>query len=102
MNHQVFTLLGFAQKAGKIVSGETGCTAAIKHKKALLVIFSADAAESTKTQIKFLCRQNKIECREWGSKIDLGNSIGKSPRAVLAVTEKGFASAILKILMSSV
>ncbi|MGI6678863.1 MAG: L7Ae/L30e/S12e/Gadd45 family ribosomal protein [Dehalobacterium sp.] len=100
--NRVFTLLGFAQKAGKVVSGETGSTAAINQKKAFLVILSEDATDSTKKRIKFLCRHNEIQCREWGSKIDLGNSIGKSPRAVVAVLEQGFADAILKSLMASV
>jgi len=99
MNHKVLTLLGFAQKAGKVVSGETGCTAVIKQKKAFLVIVSEDASDNTKKQIKSLCQTNGIDCLEWGSKIDIGISIGKSPRSVIGVLEKRFADAIREILV---
>lgn len=99
MNHKVLTLLGFAQKAGKIVSGETGCTASIKQKKAFLVIVSEDASDNTKNLIKSLCQTNRINCVEWGSKIDIGISIGKSPRAAIGVMEKRFADAIREVLI---
>ncbi|MGI6684819.1 MAG: L7Ae/L30e/S12e/Gadd45 family ribosomal protein [Bacillota bacterium] len=96
MNHKALTLLGFAQRAGKIVSGETGCVASIKQRKTFLVILAEDASDNTKNQIKPLCQIYGIQCLEWGSKIDIGNSIGKSPRAVIGILEKSFADAIRK------
>lgn len=94
MNHKALNLLGFAQKAGKIVSGETGSIASIKNKKAFLVIISEDASDNTKNLIKSLCQTHGIDCLERGSKIDLGISIGKSPRSVIGILEKGFSDAI--------
>lgn len=99
MKHKALTLLGFAQKAGKIVSGETGSVASIKNKKAFLVIISEDASDNTKNHIKSLCQTNGIECLERGSKIDIGISIGKSPRSVIGVLEKRFSDAIREELV---
>lgn len=98
MNHKVLTLLGFAQRAGKIVSGETGCEAAIRQKKAFLVIVSEDASENTKNQIISLCKHFQVSCLVWGSKINIGVSIGKSPRATIGILDKGFADEIRKML----
>ena len=96
MNHnKALNLLGFDQRAGKIISGEA-CTAFIKQKKVFLIILAQDASDNTKNQIIPLCRQYKIPFLELGSKIDLGISIGKSPRAVIGVLEKNFADAIWK------
>lgn len=98
MNHKVLTLLGFAQRAGKIISGETGCISSIKQKKTFLVIIPEDASDNTKKLIISLCNYNGIECLEWGSKIDIGISIGKSPRAVISVMDKRFADAIRELI----
>jgi len=101
MSHKVLTLLGFAQRAGKIVSGEAGVSASIKQKKTYLVLIAQDASDNTKEQIKSLCHAFGVHCVEWGSKIDIGLSIGKSPRAVIGVMEKSFAEAIGKLLDES-
>lgn len=97
MINKIQTLLGFAQRAGKLISGENGCVSSIKKGKVFLVIIAADASQNTKSLFNSLCSSHKILCLEWGSKNDLGTAIGKSPRATVAIIDKHFAEQIAKL-----
>lgn len=83
------TLLGFASRAGKLVSGENTCKA--KSKQIQLVILSEDAREDTK---RFFANRYKGRCYSLGTRYELGVAIGKSPRTVIGVTERQFAKSI--------
>lgn len=98
MSGKIKTLLGFAQKAGKIVSGEEGCKNCLKQGKAFLIIVSQDASETTKSSMRFITSLNGIDYAEWGSKDALGLIIGKSPRSSVAVLDQHFAREIGKLL----
>lgn len=102
MNHKISTMLGFAQKAGKLVSGENGCEVAIKKGETNLIIISEDASHNTKIKIKTLCSSYNIRHIEWGWKNHIGQSIGKSPRAVIGVVDKKFAEHIWKLYLSTI
>ena len=95
---KVISLLGFAQKAGKVTSGEEGVSGAVKSHKAKLVLLAADAAENTKKNYLRQCARHHITCEELLTKEELGSGIGKIQRAVLAVTDESFAKAILELL----
>ena len=49
---RVFTMLGFAQKAGKVFSGDATVEAKISKRGASLVIVASDAPENTKRKMK--------------------------------------------------
>ncbi|MGI6065033.1 MAG: L7Ae/L30e/S12e/Gadd45 family ribosomal protein [Bacillota bacterium] len=102
MKGRVEVLLGFAQKAGKIVTGEVGCKKSIKQGKAYLLIISMDASDNTKKEMRFLSSAYGIPYVEWGTKQMLGLSTGRSPRAAAAVLDQQFASAIGKLLSGSI
>lgn len=88
-------LLGLAMKAGKIISGEEACMRGFK-KKIYLVIVAKDASLNTTNTFKNKCAFYNIPLRLTGTKEELGMSIGKTFRAVLAVRDKEFAVALLK------
>ena len=48
-------MLGLAQRAGKLVSGDETCEITIKSNKCCLVIVSLDASEKTKKKFKDMC-----------------------------------------------
>ena len=48
-------MIGLAQKAGKIVSGEFATEKAVKTGKAALVIVAGDASENTKKMFTNMC-----------------------------------------------
>ena len=100
MNHhdRILSLLGLAKKAGRIASGGFLSEEAVKSQKAQLVIVSDDASENTAKKFRDMCAFRNIPCRAYADMETLGRSIGCEDRSVLAVTDRGFAQSILKLL----
>ncbi len=48
---KVLSLLGIAQKAGRVVSGEFSVEKAVKEGKACLVLVAKDASDNTKKNV---------------------------------------------------
>jgi len=91
-------MLGFAQRAGKLTSGEQGCEANVKRGKAKLLILSEDATDGTKKKFTNMCTHYKIPLQMFGNKIKLGIAVGKSPRSTMVIEDLDFAKGILKLL----
>lgn len=94
------SLLGFAQRAGQLVSGETAVELAVSRNKARLVILALDASENTVDRFEALCSRKSVPFRRAATKERLGNAIGRSPRASLAVLDPRFAGPIAESLRS--
>lgn len=92
---RIYTFLGFAQKAGKLASGENTVEAKMKDKGAKLVIVAEDAPEHTKERFQRLADRFQAEFMLFGEKNRLGQSIGKSPRNVVLISDKNFAKQIV-------
>ena len=95
---RIFSMIGMAMKAGKVVSGEFATEKAVKTGKAFLVVVSAAASDNTKKMFRNMCSFYGVPMYIYGSKEDLGHSMGKEFRASLAVTDEGFAKSIKKRL----
>ncbi len=95
-NDRILSMLGLAAKGGNLLSGEFQTDKAIKEGKAHLVIVATDASDNTKKDFRDACNFYKVPYRERGTKEELGRSIGKEYRAMVAVTDEGFAKAILR------
>ena len=95
---KVYTLLGFAQKSGKIISGTNTVESMIGKPDTKLVILADDSSDSFRKHLVFKC--NNVEQRYvvFGTKDELGNAIGKSQRAVIIVKDNNIANAISDIL----
>lgn len=99
MNQQkLMSILGLAQKAGKVVSGDFAVQGAIKSGKAKLLIIAADASESTKKEYQYLAASRNIESYCFLSKEQLGGAIGKALRAAVVITDEGFTKPIILTL----
>lgn len=98
MSDKFSTMLGFAQRAGKIVSGESAAQAALKKNKGNLIIIAQDASQRTKDSYQKLGSRNNVPCRETGTQYELGRIIGRSPRSVIVVMDEGFAKTLLENL----
>lgn len=99
--NRVLAMVGMAMKAGKIVSGEFATEKAVKTGKAFLVIVSEAASENTKKMFRNMCTYYEVPMYTYGTKEELGHSMGKEFRASLAVTEEGFAKSIEKRLIEA-
>ena len=93
---KIYSLLGLCQKAGKIVSGEVACEASIKNKTAKLLLLAEDASENTKKKFQNSSAYYHIPICVLGNKERIGVALGKESRAILAITEEGFAKSILQ------
>ena len=96
--NKVFSMIGMATKAGKTVSGEFATEKAVKTGTAWMVIVSEAASENTKKMFRNMCTFYEVPMFVYGTKEDLGHSMGKEFRASLAVTDEGFAKSIEKRL----
>ena len=92
---KALAMIGLAQKAGKIVSGEF---ATEKTGKAALVIVAGDASENTKKMFTNMCAFYEVPVYIYSDKETLGHAIGKQFRASLAVVDEGFRNTIEKHL----
>lgn len=96
MVNKVYSMLGIAEKAGKIVSGEFSTEKAIKSGKACLVILASDASGNTRKHFSDMCTYRDIPVFTYGNKGELGHAIGKEMRVNLAITDRGLADSIRK------
>lgn len=92
----VLGTLGLAMRAGRLVSGEFMTENAVKSQRASLVVLAQDVSENTRKKFQNMCKYYEVPIREYSTKDELGHSLGKEFRASLAVTDEGFAQAILK------
>lgn len=88
------SLLGMATRAGKTVNGNDTVEKTIREGKAKLVIVACDASDNTKKKFTDKCTYYNTELLFAGDKEILGKFVGKEFRAVVAVTDEGFAKAL--------
>lgn len=96
-NDKILGLLGLAQRAGKIESGEEMVVEAIRRHKAKLVIVASDASQNTREKILNKGQYYQVPVAIELSTDELSQAIGKM-RKVIAVCEKGFANKIKELL----
>ena len=83
-------LLGLAQRAGRVISGEEQVIKAIQTNKAKLVFLAKDAGANLTKQVTDKSKYYDIEVSTVFSTLELSAAIGKS-RKVLAITDTGFS-----------
>jgi len=97
-NDRILSMIGLAERSRNVVSGEFSTDKAIKDGKARLVIAGRDASDNTKKAFRNSCAYYRIPYYEYATKEELGHGMGKELRAVLAITDEGFAGSIKKLL----
>lgn len=99
LNNQqrVLNLLGLAQRAGRLISGEELVVEAIRKQEARLVFLAQDAGPNSRKKITDKSNTYQIEVVEAFSTLELSSAIGK-PRKVIAVTDAGFAKKMRSIM----
>ena len=95
---KVLSMIGMAQKAGKVASGEFSTEKAVKTGKAAMVIVAEDSSDNTKKMFSNMCEFYQVPVYFYSNKEELGHAIGKQFRASLAVLDEGFKNTIEKHL----
>ncbi len=96
MQDRTLAMLGLAEKARKVVSGEFSVEKAVKCGSAWLVIVAEDASDNTKKMFTNMCEFYECDLVFYGTKDDLGAAIGKQFRASVAITDENLALALKK------
>ena len=94
--NKILGLLGLAEKAGKVRSGEFSTEKAVKSGKAGLVIVSEESSDNTKKMFRNMCTYYKVPIYLFGTKDELGHAMGQEFRASLSVEDAGFAKSMVE------
>ncbi len=97
--NKIYGMLGLAKRAGKIISGESGCKDSIRFGSSHLVIIAEDTGANTKKSITDSCAYYGVPYYEIGTMQQNGHAVGNSFNAVLSVTDAGFAKAIEECIL---
>lgn len=97
-SNQWISLLGLANRARKITSGEELTIKEIRSGKAKLILLSADASVNTAKKITDKCNSYQVPFRIVENRQILGAAIGKESRVVIAVLDNGFAKKLKSLL----
>ncbi|KON89048.1 50S ribosomal protein L7 [Sporosarcina globispora] len=97
-SNQWMSLLGLANRARKITSGEELAVKEIRNGKAKLVLLSADASANTAKKVTDKCKSFGVPYKLIQNREMLGQAIGKEARVVVAVLDAGFAKKLLTLL----
>ncbi|MEH7110928.1 YlxQ family RNA-binding protein [Neobacillus niacini] len=96
--NQWMSILGLANRARKIISGEELSVKEIRNGKAKLVLLSADASANTTKKITDKCKSYEVPFKLVEDRHLLGHAIGKEARVVVAVLDDGFAKKLITLL----
>ncbi|RLQ95924.1 YlxQ family RNA-binding protein [Falsibacillus albus] len=95
------SLLGLANRARKIISGEELVLKEVKNGRAKLVLLSKDASQNTSKKILDKCHYYRTPVKMVENRDDLGQAIGKQARVAVAVIDEGFAKKLALLLDES-
>ncbi|HFI0087139.1 YlxQ-related RNA-binding protein [Streptococcus sp. A34] len=94
---KILNLLGLAQRAGRLISGEELVVDAIRKQQAKLVFLANDAAGNLSKKITDKSHTYQVEVVTAFSTLELSAAVGKA-RKVLAVTDAGFTKKMRSIM----
>ncbi|NLT12113.1 MAG: 50S ribosomal protein L7ae [Clostridiaceae bacterium] len=92
--NRVLSFIGLAAKAGRIIAGFDSVSISIGQKTAKLVIIARDTSPGTARKIESLCIKEHVPVYRFFDKNSLGDALGKSPKAIVAVMDENFAREI--------
>lgn len=93
---KILNLLGLANKAGKIVSGEDSVIKALQQKKAKIVFVASNSSSNTLDNFDKKCFFYDVPvCFDYSDDA-LSKAIGKT-RRIIAITDQGFYEALKMI-----
>jgi len=95
---QILTLLGFAKKANKLVTGSNAVLRSVLYGESYLVIVNEDAGKSVKDKFRRICSENEVKFYVLGDSKEFSKATGEENKVIYSVTEEGFAKKISTIV----
>jgi ribosomal protein L7Ae-like RNA K-turn-binding protein len=97
MNSKILNLLGLANRAGFIVTGEESVELALSRQKLKIVFVANDASSRTVDKFVKKCYFYKVVCSLDFSSEELSSALGKF-RKIVGLTDQGFYVALEKLM----
>ncbi|GEK90894.1 YlxQ-related RNA-binding protein [Alkalibacterium kapii] len=94
---RALNLLGLAQRAGKLISGEALVLQSVRSNQAKIVCLASDAGSNTSKQFLNKCEYYKIPLVTRFTREELSHALGKD-RTVCALIDDGFMHSLQKLL----
>ncbi|AQS59338.1 L7Ae/L30e/S12e/Gadd45 family ribosomal protein [Desulforamulus ferrireducens] len=98
MQGSFFHLLGLCQRAGKVASGDQAVRDNLHKGKVKLLLVATNTSERIKKDYLRMAEQKKIPVSLAFTKEELGQAMGKSPRAAVAILDDNFARGMAGLL----
>ncbi len=93
----ILTLMGFAQKAGKLAGGDAAVENFLEKDRLALLILSDELSEQRKADWQQQAQLHGIESMTLhATKLEMGLAVGMSPRGIIGIMDRNMAEAILK------
>ena len=96
---KALNLLGLAQRAGKLVTGEEFVINDVRADKMKLVFVATNASDNTRKKLTDKCSYYEVPCVLEFSQEELSHAIGKH-RMICGVTDAGFAKKLKELIQS--
>ncbi|TVP92585.1 YlxQ-related RNA-binding protein [Alkalibacterium sp.] len=94
---RALNLIGMAQRAGQLTSGESLVLKAIRSGQAKLVVLASDASDNARKQFLNKCEYYDVVIDTSFSREEISHALGKE-RTVCALLDKGFVHSLQKLL----
>ena len=100
MKTRVLNMLGIANKAGKIVSGEDSVINGLQKRIVKIVFVASDASSATLDKFERKCFYYHVDYNTSFTSDELSKAIGRC-RKIVGITDQGICDAIKKIMEES-
>src|SRR6056297_1067750 len=97
--NKVYSLIGFAKKAGRLKVGYNACLSEIERNKEILCIIANDASDNTKKKIIRKCINKEVVFFEFGDREKMGKLLRKEYVSVICMINKDFIKPVEKYLV---
>jgi predicted RNA-binding protein YlxR (DUF448 family) len=99
LRERIIGYIGLANRAGKVISGGSMVTDALRSKvKPGLVLVALDVSEAIGEKIVTLAGVHGIACEKVMTKVEFGAILGKAPRSAVAVKSSGFVRQLVQVI----
>ena len=99
MSDKILNMLGLMRRANAIQIGETNTGAAVRGGKAKLLLLAADASDNARSRAEGFARGRSVLTVPLPyTKEEISASVGVNGCSMAAVTDMGFANALMKAL----
>lgn len=99
MRQRIYSYIGFAVRARKVVFGKERIRAYIRSpREKKLIVIAEDASERTKRDVTLRCERKKVPYVVMFKKEELGRLLGKPEVSVIGIEEDNLVTAILEMI----